>query len=60
MSTTDALKRAVADQLEALRPVIDGARKPNGFRIHVRLGREGKMAEMTVEPAFKVYGEREL
>lgn len=59
MTTTDALKRVMAEQLEALRPMLDGVRKPNGFRCAAWLNPDGTMREVELEPVFKQrFGER--
>ena len=58
MTTTDALKRDVAEQIEALRPILDGARKPSGLRIALWLSPSGTMREIETQPVFKVQGER--
>jgi hypothetical protein len=59
MTTTDALKRALAEQVDSLRPVLDGARKPSGLRCAVWFNPDGTMREVELEPVFKQrYGER--
>lgn len=58
-SPTDIIKGLVASQLEALRPMFDGVLKPSGLRMHARFDRRGKLTEITVEPIFKMQGERD-
>lgn len=58
MPLTDTVKQAIGHQLDALRPVLDGACRPNGLRIAVWLLPDGTLREIETTPVFKKTGER--
>jgi hypothetical protein len=58
VTTTDAIRQTVSEQIEALRPMLDGIRKPSGFRVAVWLNPDGRVREIEAEPVFKSRPER--
>lgn len=51
---TDAVKRALCEQVEALRPLYDGPRPPDSLRTVVYLLPDGRIRRIEVTPGFTV------